>query len=106
MLKRTDWRALQQSADDASEPVQLGIAAPMKATFRVVATVAIFCVSFIVYLFLAAPLWNLTGHLSESTPPPIAFRVTTYVGSLILALWTTRRLVRRFLPATIPPGSR
>ena len=23
MLKRTDWRALQQSADDASEPIQL-----------------------------------------------------------------------------------
>ena len=23
MLKRTDWRALQQSADDASEPIQM-----------------------------------------------------------------------------------
>jgi hypothetical protein len=26
MLKRTDWRALQQSADDASEPKQLKFA--------------------------------------------------------------------------------
>jgi len=25
MLKRTDWRALQQSADDASEPIQLAL---------------------------------------------------------------------------------
>ncbi len=28
MLKRTDWRALQQSADDASEPGQLFLRFP------------------------------------------------------------------------------
>ena len=30
MLKRTDWRALQQSADDASEPIQLEFQFPKR----------------------------------------------------------------------------
>jgi hypothetical protein len=66
----------------------------MKATLRILRAVAIFFVSWIVFLLLAAPLWNLTGHFSESTPPPATFRIVTYVVSFVLAIWTTRRFMR------------
>jgi hypothetical protein len=31
MLKRADWRALQQSANDASEPIQCDLVFPRRA---------------------------------------------------------------------------
>jgi hypothetical protein len=44
---------------------------------------------------LAAPVWNLF-FFSKTEPPPIAVRIAIYLLVLILAVATTRRIIKRY----------